>query len=82
MNERKRPAPLLAAANDRRRRAFTLLANAYDEARRAISFRRWKYGDAESIVPSLYGTRHRNGRHVHEEAPSRTSDSTSTLRCP
>lgn len=37
-----------------RQRAFSILIHAYDEARRGITFLRWKQGDVDDIVPSLY----------------------------
>jgi hypothetical protein len=50
------PAQLTAAA-DARQRAFTLFINAYDQARRVAAFLRWAEGDADKLVPSVYGTR-------------------------
>jgi hypothetical protein len=43
-----------------RHRAMTLFLKAYGETRRAVMFLRWREGDAETIVPSLY--RGRGGR--------------------
>lgn len=46
-----------AEAADLRDRAFTLLVNTYDDVRRMASFLRWKHGDLEELVPSLYSGR-------------------------
>lgn len=56
----KGAAPLRAAA-DMRVRAFTLLTRAYDQVRRAVSYLRWREGDVQKIVPSLYGRAGRAG---------------------
>jgi hypothetical protein len=69
VNARMRPAPMLAVAADRRRRAFTLFVSTYDEVRRAISFLRWKHGDADSFVPSLYAGRSSGRRRARERDP-------------
>jgi hypothetical protein len=47
------PAGVTTAA-DNRQRAFSLLVNVYDDVRRAVSYLRWREGDADTIVPSLY----------------------------
>ncbi len=51
----------LAKSADMRERAFTLFTRTYDDARRAIGFLRWKEGDVDDIIPSLYAGRS-NGR--------------------
>ncbi len=40
-----------------RHRAYTLFVRAYDEVRRAVSFLRWRKGDVDDIIPSLYSVR-------------------------
>lgn len=42
-----------------RARAFTLFVRAYDECRRGVSYLRWRHGDANALVPSLYAPRKR-----------------------
>jgi hypothetical protein len=37
-----------------RERAYTLFYRAYDELRRAVTFLRWKEGDTERFVPTLF----------------------------
>ncbi len=51
----------LAKSADMRVRAFTLFTRTYDDARRAVGFLRWKEGDVDDIIPSLYAGRS-NGR--------------------
>jgi hypothetical protein len=50
------PAGVTATA-DIRRRAFALMVNTYDQTRRAASYLRWKEGDVDEILPSLYAAR-------------------------
>jgi hypothetical protein len=52
------PAGATAAA-DIRRRAFTLMVTTYDQTRRAASYMRWKEGDVDDVLPSLYAARWR-----------------------
>jgi hypothetical protein len=58
---------------DDRARAFRLVVRSYDHARRAVTFVRWKEGDADLLVPSLYSGRRRRSASVDEpgegEAP-------------
>jgi hypothetical protein len=42
-----------------RLRAFRLMVRAYDSARAAVGYLRWREGDAETFVPSLFGGRRR-----------------------
>jgi hypothetical protein len=42
-----------------RLRAFRLMVRAYDAARAAVGYLRWREGDAETFVPSLFGGRRR-----------------------
>ena len=71
-----RAAGISPSANDRQR-AFTLLARAYDEIRRALTFIRWKEGDVDDIVPSLWvrpGGGRRYGSDIAKPAdPATTS---------
>lgn len=60
LGERNQPAaadPGKMGAAERRQRAFTLFANAYDQCRRAAAYLRWDHGDADELVPSIYGGR-------------------------
>ena len=57
-----------AEAQATRARTFTLFVRAYDEARRAVTFLRWKEGDADEILPSLYQKRAKK-RPAAEEKP-------------
>jgi len=54
-------SPLMVAGNRRyvQAQAFTLFAQVYDEARRGVSFLRWREGDVQRFVPSLYPSRSR-----------------------
>lgn len=78
LGERTQPSlPELSKmdASDRKKRAFTLFVKAYDQCRRAASYLRWNEGDAEELVPSLYGGRNMNKRaqddaQSPEESPS------------
>lgn len=40
-----------------RAQAFTLAVRAYDEVRRGMTYLRWRHGDTDSIIPSLYAGR-------------------------
>jgi hypothetical protein len=51
----------------RRQRIFTLFVRAYDEVRRGVSFLRWRKGDVDDIIPSLYSGR--AGRRRSEPDP-------------
>ncbi len=64
--ERNKQTTAASSANDDRVRAYTLLVHAYDEVRRAVSYVRWKEGDVDKIVPSLFATR-RKGAASEEE---------------
>lgn len=46
---------------DMRARAFTLFTRTYEEARRAVGYLRWREGDADETIPSLWAGRP-NGR--------------------
>jgi hypothetical protein len=66
------PAGATAAA-DIRRRAFALMVRTYDETRRAASYLRWKEGDVDEILPSLYAARWRrrpSGASAASELPA------------
>ncbi len=71
------------AASNMRARAFTLLVSAYENARRAISYLRWKEGDVDAIIPSLYANRGGGRRRAApdaeaepgEESPSQDTES-------
>lgn len=72
-----------AEAADVRARAFTLLIDAYDEVRHTIRFLRWRQGDADRIVPSLFGGRQRTRKKVGDaprepEAPADMATPTAT----
>lgn len=54
---REQGPAVLAQATDQRMRAFTRVLQVYEAARLAIGYLRAREGDAESIVPSLYGGR-------------------------
>lgn len=62
---------------DVRRRAFTHLVRTYDQVRRAVTYLRWKEGDADSIVPSLWAGR-RSRRSDIGAAPTTTTPTTTT----
>jgi hypothetical protein len=47
---------------DDRARAFRLVVRSYDEGRRAVTFLRWREGDADLLVPSLFAGRRRRSR--------------------
>ncbi len=53
-----------------RLRAFRLLVQAYDSARAAVFYLRWREGDAEQLVPSLFGGRSRRRVEAEPEAPA------------
>lgn len=57
IGERARSGDPIESSADLRVRAFTLMANTYDRVRQAVSFLRWKRGDTNLIVPSIYGGR-------------------------
>ncbi|HEU4411530.1 MAG TPA: hypothetical protein VFS43_40165 [Polyangiaceae bacterium] len=44
---------------DDRARAFRLVVRSYDEGRRAVTFLRWREGDADLLVPSLFAAKRR-----------------------
>jgi hypothetical protein len=50
-------AALVVEVAAQRHRAYTLFVRAYDEVRRAVSFLRWRKGDADDIIPSIYSVR-------------------------
>ena len=63
---------IVADAADNRQRAYTLLSTAYDHARRAITFLRWKRGDVDEIVPSLYAGRGGPGKKKPQSTTPQT----------
>ena len=72
LGERSMPMatePGALTPNDRRQRAFTLFVRAYDECRRAATYLRWHEGDADELIPSLYG-----GRNVPRRGPAASED--------
>ena len=70
----KVPATVRQATRDRAQ-AFTLFWRAYDEARRLAVFVRWREGDADTLVPSLYAGRGGRGKKASrpEAAPGGVS---------
>ena len=54
-----------------RQRAYTLLVRSYDECRRGIAYLRARFGDAETITPSLYVKQRKRsaGSQVDDELP-------------
>ncbi len=54
---REQSSETVDAATVRRQRAFTLVVDAYDDVRRGLSYLRWKEGDLDTIMPSLYSGR-------------------------
>jgi hypothetical protein len=56
---REQGPAILAEATEQRMRAFTRVLQVYEAARLAIGYLRAREGDAETIVPSLYGGRPR-----------------------
>ena len=73
----RRKGDRVAEAADRRARAFTLFARAYDDARRFITFLRWREGDADVIVPSLF--RGRGGRRKQQPAQQKAAEDSGTV---
>jgi hypothetical protein len=72
--ERKQvTSPVVIEATLHRQQAYTLFSNAYDQDRRAVTYLRWKQGDADEILPSLYA---KQGGHSAKQEP--TSDGTTT----
>jgi hypothetical protein len=57
IGERARTGDPIESSADLRVRAFTVMATTYDRVRQAVSFLRWKRGDTNLIVPSIYGGR-------------------------
>jgi hypothetical protein len=53
--------------------AFALFAHVYDEARRGVTFLRWREGDAQRFMPSLYPHRPRRGEVQNDDAASEES---------
>lgn len=51
---------------DERARAFRLVVRSYDHARRAVTYVRWKEGDAELLVPSLFSGKRRRSPSADE----------------
>lgn len=49
----KAPAAIAAASEDRQR-AFNFLLDVWDHVARGVTFARWKKGDVQELVPSLY----------------------------
>jgi hypothetical protein len=69
----------VAQAIVQRDKAYTLFARAYDEARRALLFLRWHEGDADSILPSMYGSRRSAKKRDAEPAPAVTPASAASV---
>ncbi len=46
-----------AQALRERQRAFTHFVQAFDEVRRALQYLRWREGDADALLPTIYGGR-------------------------
>lgn len=70
--ERERAERVVTEAQAARQRCFTLFVRAYEEARRGVSFLRWREGDADEIVPSLYAVR-RRASDAKSEGPAAPS---------
>jgi hypothetical protein len=62
LGKRRLPSEPRELRDERRRveaRAFALFFHAYDHCRRGVTFVRWRHGDVDRFVPSLYGKRKR-----------------------
>jgi hypothetical protein len=57
-----------------RLRAFRLMVRAYDAARAAVGYLRWREGDAETFVPSLFGGRRRRASETERPEGEPGSD--------
>lgn len=69
-NEALRPAD----ANEAMRvRAFRLLLKVYDTARWAVSYVRWREGDVDELMPSLFGGRPRRRGATGPKVPAEPS---------
>ncbi len=66
---REQGPAVATAATETRLRAFTLFWKTYDDVRRAVSYLRWREGDADAVVPSLYAGRG-GRRRIAEEPPA------------
>jgi hypothetical protein len=63
-----------ADANEKMRvRAFRLLVKVYDTARWAVSYLRWREGDVDELMPSLFGGRPRRRGATEPKAPAEPS---------
>lgn len=58
---------LLKLAGEQRQRAYTLFIRAYTEVRDAVVYLRRNHGDADKLVPSLYGKRKRAAKSLKTE---------------
>jgi hypothetical protein len=71
MREQADPSPV--AWSIERVRMFTLFMQAYVQSRHAVQHVRWREGDADKIIPSLYNRRTSKRRTVNAETPSHTT---------
>lgn len=53
-----------------RQQAMTLLLKSYEEVRRAVTYLRWHRFDADTICPTVYGTRNRKGAGSEQPNPA------------
>ena len=67
---------------DLRNRVFTLFIDAYNDARRALKYLHWREGDADRIIPNLYGNNRPRGRKkkaFEEKEVTGTNEQTRSL---
>jgi hypothetical protein len=73
VGEREQAPAVAAEATASRSRAFALFIKAYDEVRRAVTYLRWRDGDWDRFVPSLYAGRGTGKRKGETESPVPTA---------